>query len=149
MRVPKNRFAAKSPEAKRNTLKGLSTPPGFKPGECGNPNAAVLIARKKLFTDYLNEFYAADPRKLQALIARAHMYAMQGHARFLELILDRLEGPVRRDAPSGGNHLHLHLSDSEKSEARESILRIASMGVIDVTPQEKQEKEEANAGNQD
>lgn len=145
MTVPKNSFTATSPENKAKLTNGLRNGNPNWPGRGGNPDrkntGRAALERKKLFSDFLHEFYTANPERLKKLVKKADEYAMKGHARFLELIIDRLEGPVKiSEAPTTFNFNFL--SDGDRQRAIDSVRRIAGMDAKTITlPQLPEESE--------
>jgi len=146
MPTGKNTFTAKSPQAKANSVNALrSGNPNWTPGRPGNPDnknvSSAASKRRKLFTEFLNEFYHANPAQMKKLVLKCHKYAMDGHARFAELIIDRLEGPVKHDLAGAGTTFNFNfLSDVDRQRALESVDRIKAMTItLPTLPQEKKE----------
>jgi hypothetical protein len=149
MPTGKNTFTAKSPQSKANSVNNLRNGnPNWTPGRPGNPdnknNSSAASKRRKLFTEFLNEFYHANPAQMKKLVLKCHKYAMDGHARFAELIIDRLEGPVKHDLAGQGTTFNFNfVSDVDRQRALESVDRIKAMTItVPALPEPVQEKTE-------
>lgn len=99
----------------------------------GNPNPSTAIRstparakRDKLFSRFLEEFYTASPHKLKALVQRCHDHATKGHARFAELIIDRLEGPVKHEVEHSGVIGHV-VTEAERERALRLVDELKAM----------------------
>jgi hypothetical protein len=89
------------------------------PGRGGNPKGYTKDMRKnaKLFSEVLREIYTGKGgrKKLKKLAAVCIEYAEAGHARFAELILDRLEGPVKHEPASVTNNFIFSEADRQRA----------------------------------
>jgi hypothetical protein len=119
--------------------------PNWVKGVGGNPDKKGLgkeaHKRRKLFSEFLHEYLEANPAKLRKLVSKAVGYALDGHARFLELILDRTEGPVKHDVPGIGTTFNFNFSEAERTRALESVENIKRM-TIQLPPLLAPEKKE-------
>ena len=118
------------------------------PGRGGNPKGPPkgLVERKKLFSEVLREIYTGKggPKRLKKLAEVCIRYAEKGHARFAELILDRLEGPVKHE-PSTVNNLNI-FSEADRQRAISVVDDILAMDRKTITlPQLPQENINGNA----
>jgi hypothetical protein len=93
--------------------------------------------RHKLVKEAINLFYANNPRQLELLILKAHRHALQGNARYWEMIVDRIDGPIKHQIEHIGEITHI-VSDADRSRAQEAVERIRALQdeVIDVIPNE-------------
>src|ERR1700689_376748 len=94
----------------------------WKPGTSGNPKGRTPA---KLITDALRGIYE-DPKQLEKFVLAAHRRAIKGHAKFWELIADRLEGKVLQQVELTGNIVH-EITEVEKSMAQGSISKIKAL----------------------
>jgi hypothetical protein len=108
--------------------------PNWVKGVGGNPDKKGVgkeaVKRRKLFSEFLHDYLEANPAKLRKLVSKAVGYALDGHARFLELILDRTEGPVKHDIPGIGTTFNFNFSDAERARALESVENIKRMTIV-------------------
>ena len=111
------------------------------PGRGGNPKGPPkgLVERKKLFSEVLREIYTGKggPKRLKKLAEVCIRYAEKGHARFAELILDRLEGPVKHE-PSTVNNLNI-FSEADRQRAISVVDDILAMDRKTITLPQLQE----------
>lgn len=93
------------------------------PGRGGNPdgkgNSKLARDGRKLFSEVLRQIYSGKggPKKLKKLAMVCIEYAEAGHARFAELILDRLEGPVKHEPASVTNNFIFSEADRQRAES--------------------------------
>jgi hypothetical protein len=142
--VRNNSFTSLSVEDKAKRINQLRNGnPNWKAGKSGNPKGAPTKAindRKKLFSEVLREIYTGKggPKRLKKLAIVCIEYAEAGHARFAELILDRLEGPVKHE-PSVVNNLNI-FSEADRQRAISVVDDILAMDAKTIVlPQLSQE----------
>ncbi len=119
--VRPNSFTSLSPELKAKRSRDLRNGNPNWPGRGGNPKGSSkgMIERKKLFSEVLHDIYAGKGgrKKLKKLAQVCIEYAEAGHARFAELILDRLEGPVKHEPASVTNNFIFSEADRQRAES--------------------------------
>lgn len=104
----------------------------------GGPNYASR--GKKIFSSYLVEFFESHPAKRKKLLMKAIEYAEKGNARFLELIITLVEGPIKDKEPSGNTYNFNFMSEGDRERALSSVDRIKRMAQsIPVLPEETDE----------
>lgn len=91
----------------------------------------------KRVKEAINAFYEANPRQLDLLIIKAHRHALQGDAKFWEMLVDRIDGPLRQQIEHIGEITHI-VSDADRVRAQEAVERIKLLEaeVVDVVPEE-------------
>jgi predicted component of type VI protein secretion system len=125
----------------KNRVKGLQR---ILPGEALNlhplpPNPK----RRRLASDWLVGFYNARPKRLAKLLMRLVREAESGkNTRYLEILLNLLEGPSKEGNDTTFNFNFL--SDGDRQRAEESVKRIQAMRQKSITllPEKRDETTE-------
>lgn len=121
-KVRKNSYTSLSPELKAKRSRDLRNGNPNWPGRGGNPKGGpgkAALDRRKLFSEVLRQIYTEKlgPKRLKKLAMVCIKYAEAGHARFAELILDRLEGPVKHEPASVTNNFIFSEADRQRAES--------------------------------
>lgn len=135
--VPINSHAAMPVESKIRQVARIrgGNPDWKKPGLRGiNKRTKKERENRKLFKEVLNDIFTADPKRLRKLALRAIEFAEKGHAQFLTLILDRLDGPVLKELAPGSVTNNMFFSDNERQRALSEIEFIKNLKVVTVSP---------------
>jgi len=106
-----------------------------------NPHGAPPVnhKRRRIASDWLIDFYTARPARLKKMLMRLVHEAESGkNIRYMEIVLNLLEGPAKEAGDVNFNFNFL--SDSERQRAQGSIDRINAMRkAITLLPEEKSE----------
>ena len=131
MAVRPNNFTAKTAKGKAATVNALVYPgPG---NHRGTGVTREALSKSRLASEWLREFYRANPKRLKKLMMSAIAHAEAGHARFAEIILDRLEGPVKREDAPGDTYNFNFISDAERERAKGIVDDILAMDAKTIT----------------
>jgi hypothetical protein len=113
-----------------NTAKPYETMNRWLPGQSGNPAGGrprKVLERRKIFSEWLIDFYTSKPARLNRLMKKAVHFAEKGHPRFLELIINLVEGPLKEPAQGDTTYNFNFLSQAEKERITGSIIKIKGM----------------------
>ena len=108
-------------------------------GDTTSRQSAELRRSRKIFSTFLIDFYEAHPARKKKLMMKAIEYAEKGSARFLELIITLVEGPLKGE-PTGDTYNFNFLSEGDRRRAIESVERIKALAEsIPVLPEKTNE----------
>lgn len=98
------------------------------------------LKKRKLASEWLIRFYHANPKRLDKLLRMLVRRAEEGkYIRFLEILINLLEGPTKDGTGTGDTYNFNFISEGERQRAQDSVKRIMAMRqkTITLIPEKK------------
>ena len=83
------------------------------------------LRKRKIFSEWLTDFYSANPKRLKKVMEQAILRAERGESRFLELIVQLVEGPIKQEVDH--THAHFVVSEAERERALHAVEEIKQL----------------------